>query len=187
MNYERAQEWVKRISEYFGKGYDGEILNDMVAWIRNYAEPDLPRIYAQLKAEVKKSFKVDIKTLSDAARQLGIFRCPTGEDLSGLMRGERIACDACGADYQYNRYAAAFEITGATCSCPICGWYHRWTEEWIYAGRPGAQDLEGEFTIGPYYHKRVTEWATDLEQRKQYYLQAKLTDQRADRKLQKVS
>jgi hypothetical protein len=173
MRFEQAQAWKEKITSYFGTGaYDSELQNDIIAWVRNYSDEDMMKIFQHMKLENKKSYKIDLKALSDAARELGIQR---SADVLGssTLKGERISCEACGEEYLYNRWAPTCSGSGPVCSCPTCGWYRRWTEDWEDAGQPG-KDENG--TLGPGYHKRVAEWESDLENLKKRCRQSAWAD-----------
>lgn len=175
MNYEDATVWSAKITGYFGsqnkKDYSEDLVADILAWIRDYDETSMQRIFRQLKQDLKKSFKVDVHLMHEAATKLGILKFQASHHEQ--LHGDKIACDICGAEYEYHRLAPAFAFNGPACACPACGWYHRWTEDFEDAGSPGADEPR---TLGPGYHKKLGDWQKDLDTRKRTVRNARRSD-----------
>jgi hypothetical protein len=177
MTYAQADVWSKKLTSYFGKGYESELVTDIMKWSIDYDDADMQRIYLQLKLDIKKCFKVDIRSMHAAANQLGILKRATAA-LAEALQGETITCTICGTEYEYNRFSPCVAFNGPVCSCHICGWYHHWDEDYYAAGRPEAGQ---KGTIGPGYHAKLKQWTDDLDARKRRIRDAKRADFDAQR------
>jgi hypothetical protein len=166
MQSEQVREWTDKIIGYFGRDYEIDLINDIARFLKAYSDDEISKIYDRLKREVKKTFKIDIKALYDAAESLGILRGGASKDFGYLLRWDFVQCEACGNRFRFNRFMPFDNDSPdeASCSCLVCGWNQNETVKWREAGSPGADEIG---TMGPNYFKELNRFRETLADRKE--------------------
>jgi hypothetical protein len=177
MNYEDACTWGKRITEYFGRDYTSEQSLDLINFIRSISENDAAKLYAKLKELNRATYKIDVKSLSEAANELGLHRFADRRETNEYLDGKRIPCSMCGKEYIFNRYSPSTDLSGGpVSSCPICGWNELQTLFWKEAGSP----TDGGY--GQNYAKWSANHMANLEERMRICMRQKLEAEKEERR-----
>jgi type II secretory pathway component PulJ len=122
-----SAEWATRVTDYFGHGYSRELLADIAQAFLGLSDADAQRVYSQLKADLKTSFKVDLRAIAEAKNQLGIAG---GGQASGSPQFQTVRwiCQACAKVFQFNYLPAeGDEYRDIFNFCPHCGFIPRLT------------------------------------------------------------